>query len=163
MEPATIITIVLFIIGALSLTAYMLTAGGYERTGFKFLAEVCISLAVICLIWQYAEPHLKKAVDEYTRQATADSYDIQAYYEVESMRRIEEEDWFLFFHIGKNEYIEAVFIADGKKETARFTTDMTADRIRIDQREDNAVGVDVKDKYHLYITQEDYDRILGYQ
>lgn len=163
MASTTIIAIVLFIIGALSLTAYMLTAGGYEREGFKYLAGICISLAALCLLWQYAEPHLKKAVDEYNRQSTTDSYDIQAYYEVESMRRIEKEEWFLFIPLGEKEYIEAVIIKDGKKETARFTTDTSADRIRIDQREDNAVGVDVKDKYHLYITQEDYDRILGYQ
>ena len=93
----------------------------------------------------------------------ADSYNIQTYYEVESMRRIEKEEWFLFIPLGEKEYIEAVIIKDGKKETARFTTDTTADRIRIDQRKDNAVGVDVKNKYHLYITQEDYNRILGYE
>lgn len=163
MEPITIIAIVLLLIGALALVAYILAADSYEREGFKSLAVICISISAICFIWQYAEPYIKKTVDENDRQATADAYNIQAYYEIESMRRIEEEDWFLFFHIGENEYIEAVLIKDGKKETAKFNTEPFFDRIRIDQREHNAIGVDVKGKYHLYITQEDYDRILGFQ
>lgn len=162
MELTTTVAIILCIVGAVVMVAYILSAGP-GRDAFKGIAIICFLLAIISYVSPYIASFTAEQANKYDRQATADSYNIQAYYEVESMRRIEEEDWFLFFHIGENEYIETVIIKDGKKETARFTTDMLADRIRIDQREDNVVGVDVKDKYHLYITQEDYDRILGYQ
>ncbi len=162
MEPTTIIAIIFLIIGAVVLTAYMFVTNNY-REGLKAIAVLCFLLAITCHVLPRITFLAAEQIEKNNRKVTADSYNIQTYYEVESMRRIEKEEWFLFIPLGEKEYIEAVIIKDGKKETARFTTDTTADRIRIDQREDNAVGVDVKDKYHLYITQEDYDRILGYQ
>lgn len=162
MELTTIIAIILCIVGAVVMVAYILSAGP-GRDAFKGIAIICFLLAIISYVSPYIASFTAEQANKYDRQATADSYNIQAYYEVESMRRIKKEEWFLFIPLGEKEYIEAVIIKDGKKETARFTTDTTADRIRIDQRKDNAVGVDVKNKYHLYITQEDYDGVLGFQ
>ena len=164
MELTTIVAIIICIIGAAVMVAYMLSADP-GRDVLKGIAIICFLLAIISYVSPYIASFTAEQANKYDRQATADSYNIQAYYDIESMRRIEKEEWFLFIPLGEKEYIEVVFITDGKKETARFTTDtiMMSERIRIDQRKDNAVGVDAKNKYHLYITQEDYDRVLGFQ
>lgn len=146
--PALILVLaIIFFIWGRSTYNYSLKQRLYILALLTGFASVVTALF---LTFPEARPSVTKYKDTYNLNA----HNIQAHYEVTGMKYIEV--------LPTHKCIEVVFIQNEKIETMRFSINSSDDRIRITQG-NNTVGLDANNNYHLYITQEDYNRILGYQ